>query len=274
MGGLGKLASGQEAGLAFVAVGVGAAACAVGYAALPETLPAAQRRPLRAWLRDVAHLGSSGSGSNNVVAMALSEWRQLAQHTGQRAAILVNAALWLTWAAELSVVTVHAVNVWGATPQELGTLFAVAWGTSLVGTPLGGWLADRFGRKTVIVPAFGVASVALGSIALSNSWLGFAVPLGIWSFAGSIAMPALSAYSVEVSPVAQRAQALALQRQASDLVWVFAPVGLGLLADAVSTSLAIAFAAGSATACVGIFSVWAPESQRPGRNDDVDDKKQ
>ena len=117
-------------------------------------------------------------------------------------------------------------------------LFAVAWATSLVGTPLGGWLADRFGRKAVIVPAFGIATVALGSIALSNSWLGFAVPLGLWSFAGSIAMPALSAYSVEVSPLAQRGQALALQRQASDMVWVFAPVGLGLPADAVSYLLA------------------------------------
>ena len=149
-------------------------------------------------------------------------------------------------------------------------LFAVAWATSLVGTPLGGWLADRFGRKAVIVPAFGIATVALGSIALSNSWLGFAVPLGLWSFAGSIAMPALSAYSVEVSPLAQRGQALALQRQASDMVWVFAPIGLGFLADAVSTSVAIAFAAGSATACVGIFSFWAPEPdlQRQNKNDD------
>ena len=99
----GWLASGQEAGSAFVVVGAGAAVCAAGYALLPETLPAIQRRPLRAWLHDVVDLGGgSGGVSNNVLARALSEWKQLAQQQGS-AAILMNAALWLTWAAELSV---------------------------------------------------------------------------------------------------------------------------------------------------------------------------
>ena len=61
--------------------------------------------------------------------------------------------------------------------------------------------------------------------------------------------------------MARRAQALALQRQASDVVWVFAPVGLGVLADAASTAWAIVFAAGAATACVGLFAAWAPEAE-------------
>ena len=213
--------------------------------------------------------GQGGSAAPGGVAQprtghlraAWADWRLLAQEAGQRGAMLMNGGMFLAWACELSVVTVHATEVWGATPGSLGSLFAIVWATGLVGTPLGGWLADRHGRKAVIVPAFAVSSLALGTLAFSTGFWSFALPLGVWGMGSSMMMPALSAYCVEVSDVARRATALSLQRQAGDLVWLVAPVGLGVFADWASTSSAILLASGLATSATLAFAAFAPEPE-------------
>jgi MFS family permease len=65
----------------------------------------------------------------------------------------MTSAVYLAYAAEISIVPLHASQMWDATPWDLGLLFSAASATSLLATPLGGYLADRIGYKSVILPS-------------------------------------------------------------------------------------------------------------------------
>lgn len=179
----------------------------------------------------------------------------------QQAVIVATAALWLAWACELSVLVVHADKAWGASPGQIGTVFAVAWSVQMLGTPVGGWLADRLGRKQVIVGSFSAACVAMASLALSQSLETFLISLTAWSFLSSLMMPALSAFAIDISTEPNRGAALSLHRQASDVVWLAGPVGLGMLADLTSTSVAVGFTGAFGLASTLFFALKAKDTK-------------
>jgi FSR family fosmidomycin resistance protein-like MFS transporter len=50
---------------------------------------------------------------------------------------------------------------WAATPSEGATILALFLGVGITGTLLGGWLADRWGRRTMLRCGFGMATILL-----------------------------------------------------------------------------------------------------------------
>jgi MFS family permease len=51
------------------------------------------------------------------------------------------------------VISLHASNVFDAGPADIGMLFSAIALTQVVGMPLGSFLADRYPKKNLIVPA-------------------------------------------------------------------------------------------------------------------------
>ncbi len=79
----------------------------------------------------------------------------------------------------------YFMSRWGQTAAEASRASVVFLGTSLVGTLLGGWLADRFGRRQVLRVGFTGATALLAAF-LSTSdrtWaMALLVPLAIFLF--------------------------------------------------------------------------------------------
>jgi len=118
----------------------------------------------------------------------------------------------------------------GVGMTEAGLLFAVFALSSFVGGILGGAMADRVGRKSIMV--FGLVASALSSLMLGlastlSAVLVLVVFVGILSdFAG----PARQAAVVDMLPEAKRGEGFGVLRVAGNLAWIVGPSIGGILA--------------------------------------------
>ena len=153
----------------------------------------------------------------------------------------------------------------GLTPSQIGFGFALGSVLGLIATYPGGMLTDRFGRKSVIVPA-GLAtgvSMALFSIAGSYAW--FLLAVVVWGVASAMGASAPAAYAADCAPPRMNATAMSSYRMLADLGYVIGPLALGALADYQGATTALWFVAAMMVAVTLGFGRWAPETSRADR---------
>jgi MFS family permease len=112
---------------------------------------------------------------------------------------------------------------------EAGLLFGIFSISSFIGSLLGGALADRFGRKVILL--FGLIVSAL-----SGLMMGFVNHLGTFfvlaAFTGvlsDIAGPAREAMVADLLPEEKRAEGFGVLRVAGNLAWIFGPTIGGII---------------------------------------------
>lgn len=101
---------------------------------------------------------------------------------------------------------------------------------ALISQPLGGWLADRYGRKTALIA--GLLSTAAG-LAFIGSVRGVGLLLvaaAVLGAAGDIYRPAAAALVADIVPAADRPKAFGLLYWALNLGFAIASVAAGFLA--------------------------------------------
>ncbi len=139
---------------------------------------------------------------------------------------------------------------------------------SIVGLGLAypsGVLVDRYGRKTVIVPATLVAGVSLTVFVAAPSYAWFLAGCAAWSVAAGVSGAAPAAYAADVAPPGMNAAAMSAYRMLADLGYVLGPVALGLGTDLFGADTTLVATAGL-LALVGLaFGRFAPETHRAGR---------
>ena len=69
------------------------------------------------------------------------------------------------YAAAVTVLPLHATATWAATPAQLGIMFSVFSLLGFLGAPLGGWVADKFGRRAGVTPALLLAGSSAAACA-------------------------------------------------------------------------------------------------------------
>ena len=171
---------------------------------------------------------------------------QLLKDPRQQAVIALTAGIWLGISAELSVVLQHATNVWGATPAEIGLLLGCGSTFGMLGGLAGGWLADRYGRRAVLIPSMGVAAISTATLTVAPSLPVFFGAFSIWATSLSVVLPTLQALAVDITAPDKVGQAQGMHRQGADLVWLLCPMGLGLAVD---------MQGGSCTGSIGLTAV-------------------
>ena len=126
-------------------------------------------------------------------------------------------------------------------PKEIGLALAITALINLLVLYPSGSLADRFGRKRVIVPSTILMALSLISFALSGSfWLYIvsAILLGIGSgSAGS----APAAYASDLAPPGSYGITMGLYRTIGDVGWMVGAVLMGWLADLGGYTTALSF---------------------------------
>ena len=156
---------------------------------------------------------------------------RLLNEPGQQGVLALTVGIWTGISAELSVVMQHASNVWDMSPTSLGMLLSFGSVFGMMGGPVGGWLADRYGRQTVLIPAMGAAAVTTGGLTLAPSVPVFVALFSTWCCSVSVVMPTLQALAVDITPHDEVGQAQGLHRQAADFVFLSLPPAMGVLAD-------------------------------------------
>ena len=150
-------------------------------------------------------------------------------------------------------------------PDRIGLALALG---SLAGFGLtypAGMLVDRYGRKTVIVPATLLSGLSLLLFLLAPSYAWFLAASLVWSVAQGIGGAAPAAYAADVAPPRMNAAAMSLYRTLSDSGYVVGPIALGLVTDGFGVGTALVSGA-ALLAGVGVLFAWrAPETYAAGR---------
>ncbi|MGE0315191.1 MAG: MFS transporter [Lautropia sp.] len=148
----------------------------------------------------------------------------------------------------------------GLSAAEIGAGFGIASILGLAASYPAGAVADRHGRKPVIVPATLITGVALLTFLFASSFAAFIAGCVIWGVASSISGAAPAAYAADSAPRGMNAAAMSSYRMLADLGYVFGPVALGALADWASADAALWVAAALVAASGLAFAAFAPET--------------
>jgi MFS family permease len=115
-------------------------------------------------------------------------------------------------------------------PGEYGL---VASGIALIHIPLlplAGLLADRYGRKAVIVPGMVLTGVTVAAFGLAPNRELFLAAIALYAVVGGISGLAPGAYLADISPAHLRGMSVGLYRTVGDLAGFIGPLVLGSLA--------------------------------------------
>ena len=162
--------------------------------------------------------------------------------------------------ALFSIIPLIGVTKLQLSATQVGFSMAIGSIMGLLLTYPAGMLADRFGRKAVIVPATigtGLAFLMYG-IAPAFGW--FLVASTIWGVASSASGAAPTAYAADIAPRAHTATAMGTFRTLSDVGYVIGPILLGAIADGLGMTTALIVASVMLVAVALLFAQRAPES--------------
>jgi MFS family permease len=150
-------------------------------------------------------------------------------------------------------VSLYLYQELGISMKVVGTMMLVTAAVSSVGRIMGGELADRFGRKLVIVLAIAVWSlVFLGMaylVAIRAHYLLVALAFIGIRFSGSITRPAIQAMLADISDPELRVEAYGLLRIGGNTGWAIGPALGGFL---LNFSYSVLFMVSAATGLIGL----------------------
>jgi MFS family permease len=180
------------------------------------------------------------------------------------------AAFWVLFAGTLVnriggfmlvFLAMYLTDVRGLTPAQAGAVVAAYGAGSIFGGPIGGWLADRFGRRPALIAALlggGATVLSLGFVTGRATLTIAAVATGLLY---EMYRPIVAATIADAIPAADRARAYGLIYWAINVGAAVAPLLGGALA---ARNYRLLFAADAATtAAYGVIVWWALPETRP-----------
>lgn len=161
-----------------------------------------------------------------------------------------------------SVMPLIARDQMGLKPDQIGIGLGLISIMGLLLVYPSGAMVDRFGRKSVIVPATILTGIAMLGYGVASSFGGFLVCSLIWSAASGISGAAPAAYAADVAPEGMMAPTMGLYRSLADAGYVVGPLTLGMVADGFSPNAALAVTAVLLVLSALLFGFRAPETVR------------
>lgn len=151
----------------------------------------------------------------------------------------------------------------GLSVAKMGFAMMLGSIAGLVASYPAGSLADRYGRKAVIVPATLITGASMLLFCFGTSYLWFVAACVVWSVASSVGGAAPAAYAADSAPAGMNATAMSSFRMMSDAGYVIGPLLLGVIVDVSGPVVALVVAAVLMVAVALAFAVGAPETYRP-----------
>ena len=194
-----------------------------------------------------------------------SQVRILTGHTGFMLVSLVSFMNAVARTGGLfNVIPVLAHDRLALNADRIGLGLAVASLVGLVVIYPSGVLVDRYGRKSVIVPATFLAGVSLLLFLLAPSYAWFLAGCVAWSLASGVGGAAPAAYAADVAPPGMNAAAMSAFRMLADLGYVVGPIALGLSTDLLGAHATLGGTAVLLAVTALLFARFAPESHQRG----------
>ena len=130
----------------------------------------------------------------------------------------------------------------GATIFQAGLLLGAYGICKVVSNVIGGWLADRVGRRPVMIGSLGATAALLGALSIATDITTTAALLLAVGLVDPAFVPAARAAVADVVPETQRPRAYALLAVAQNIGWIAGPA-IGAFLSTISYSLLFRVAA-------------------------------
>ncbi len=222
---------------------------------------------LVAWfaVKETRDSGKSADTSQPELPPLREQLKLLLQLVGFRLVSIISFTHAVTRTGALfSIVPVFVSLRLGLTPSQIGFGFALGSVLGLLAAYPGGILTDRFGRKSVIVPASLATGVSMALFCIAGSYTWFLFAVVVWGVASAMGASAPASYVADCAPPRMNATAMSTHRMLADLGYVIGPLALGALADYQGATSALWFSAAVMIAVALVFARWAPETYRRG----------
>ena len=125
-----------------------------------------------------------------------------------------------------------------------------------------GAVADRFGRKAVIVPTTIVSGASMALFAIADIYAVFIAAAVLWGVSSTVSGSAPTAYAADSAPPGMNAAAIGTYRAAGDAGYVVGPFALGAIVDGYGSMPALMVAAVGMALAGLAFGLLAPETHR------------
>jgi MFS transporter, DHA1 family, multidrug resistance protein len=219
---------------------------------------------LLAWFAIPETRDFSEPGHTSVKAAPLPAFEQiriLIQNRGFMLASLVSFAGAVSrTGAIFALVPILAAQKLGLSPGQIGSALGVACVLGLIASYPAGAVADRYGRKIVIVPSTLLNGFSMAVFAMAPTVTGFMLAFLIWGIASAINGSAPATYAADTAPPGMNAMAMSSFRMFADLGYVIGPVILGLIADWKGAEFALWCTALLTIVIALLFAKLAPET--------------
>ena len=177
---------------------------------------------------------------------------------------------WLLWAGTIvnrlggfviPFLALYLTGPRGLPVSQAALMVSLFGGGSFVASLVGGEIADRLGRRPVMLLSFLVAPGAMLAVGLADSVAWIAVGTAVLGFFTDLYRPAVSAAITDIVPPADRPRAFGYLYWAINLGAAIAPVAAGLLAR---TNYLLLFVGDALTTFLfGLIVLWGVRETRP-----------
>jgi len=127
--------------------------------------------------------------------------------------------------------SIYLADVRGWSITDLGIMFSASSVLGLIASPIGGYMAGRFGDKRWAVVALGTSYLFYIAAFFTEGVLPFMALYLLYRFCGILGMPATASLTAKLSPPRQMGMGFAISFLPSSLVSVVAPVAAAYIAD-------------------------------------------
>ena len=167
-----------------------------------------------------------------------------------------------------NVIPLFGVESLGLSKTQVGLAFTIGRLPSFLGLFVVAMLADRYGRKPLLVPGALGAVVAVALWAQADGFAIFMLSSLMWGLASSVSGAIPVIYVADIVRPEQSARALSLLRTISDLGYFVGPIGISFAASWQGYPFAITL--GAIVIAVATIPFWllAPESLARRREGD------
>jgi MFS family permease len=148
----------------------------------------------------------------------------------------------------------------GLDTAAIGIALTIGNLLNLATITVAGVLADRYGRKPVIVPSCLLGAIAFLGFAVAPDYPVFVLSALLWGI-GSALGGSASAYAADQAPPGGNGVTMGLYRTLGDAGYVLGPFLLGVAAQGAGAQAALLTAAGIAIVSMVPFALLAPETR-------------
>jgi DHA1 family multidrug resistance protein-like MFS transporter len=216
-----------------------------------------------AWfaVEETRDMARSSTGASTVTVSFIAQMRSLMRNVGYVLVSLISLMNAVVRTGGLfAIIPLLATASLGISISAIGFAMMLGSIAGLFASYPAGWLADRYGRKAVVVPATLISGASMVLFCFAPNYPWFTAACIVWGIAISAGGSAPAAYAADSAPPGMNAAAMSTFRMTSDLGYVIGPLALGFIADLYGPITALLGGAAMLVLVGAAFAVVAPET--------------